>query len=430
MRPSDAYRRRRALAYGLGAAAFVLAFFHRVAPGAVAADLRSTFGTSATTLGFIAAFYFYPYAAMQLPSGVLADSIGPRRLFTAGLLVAGLGSLVFAFAPSVPWLLAGRALVGLGVAVAFVSVLKLIASWYPEREFATWVGVLQLLGNLGGTLGAYPLVWLVQRVSWRDVFAGVGLVSIVIAGSIWLWVRDSPRAAGLRAPGDASADPGTAWRGTWSAGLARVATNGQTWLAFIVLFGMVGSYLTFSGLWAVPYLTDARGMDRGLASLHVTVMILGFAFAAPAAGVLSDRIGRRVAPLRVLSVLYLSCWLPWIAGWSLPTWASMTVFVLMGVGVSGSVTSWALAKENNPPALSGTATSLVNGGGFLSVALLQPTVGWIIDHAAGKPASEAYRGAAVLLGAVALSAVVAAFLLRETRCRNVNRGEGLPSQPA
>jgi MFS family permease len=120
----------RRLAYALGAAAFVLSFFHRVAPGAIVADMRTTFGASATTLGFIAAFYFYPYAAMQLPSGVLADSIGPRRLFTGGSLVAGAGSLVFAFAPSVGWLLAGRALVGLGVAVVFISVLKLIASWF------------------------------------------------------------------------------------------------------------------------------------------------------------------------------------------------------------------------------------------------------------------------------------------------------------
>src|SRR5262245_57815946 len=180
-------------AYWLGAAAFVLAFFHRVAPGAIATDLRETFHTSATMLGFIAAFYFYPYAAMQLPSGVLADSVGPRRLFTAGSLVAGVGSLMFAFATDVGWLLLGRALVGLGVAVAFVSVLKLIATWFSEREFATWVGVLQLIGNLGGMLGAWPLAWLVERVSWRLVFAAAGVISLVVAACIWLWVRDSPR---------------------------------------------------------------------------------------------------------------------------------------------------------------------------------------------------------------------------------------------
>ena len=187
MRQSDRYRRLRGLAFALGAAAFVLAFFHRVAPGVVAADLRATFDTSATTLGFIAAFYFYPYAAMQLPSGVLADTIGPRRLFTAGTLVAGAGSLVFAFAPDVPWLLAGRALVGLGVAVAFVSVLKLVASWFSEREFGTWVGVLQMLGNLGGVLGAWPLAESLARgvafaTTWVAGTAGLGAALISRAG--------------------------------------------------------------------------------------------------------------------------------------------------------------------------------------------------------------------------------------------------------
>ncbi|MFY9314723.1 MAG: MFS transporter [Burkholderiales bacterium] len=400
----------------------MLAFFHRVAPGAIATDLRSEFHASATMLGFIAAFYFYPYAAMQLPSGVLADSIGPRRLFTGGSLVAGAGSLLFAFAADVGWLLAGRALVGLGVAVAFISVLKLIASWYTEREFATWVGVLQLAGNLGGTLGAWPLAWLVERISWREVFAGAGVVSIVLAACIWLWVRDTPADAGLHRPGEragAGAQPAAGASGAWLRGLAQVSSNGQTWLAFIVLFGLIGSYLTFSGLWAVPYLTDALGMSRELATLHVTVMILGFAFGAPAAGLLSDRIGLRVLPLRVLAVLYLACWLPWVMGWSLPFWASMCVFAGMGLGIAGAVTCWAVAKENNPPALSGTATSLVNSGGFLAVALLQPAVGWIIDQRAGAPALDAYRSAAGVLALVALAGVLAAFWLRETRGRNI-----------
>lgn len=416
------YRRLRHLAYALGAAAFVLAFFHRVAPGAIAADLRTEFQTSATMLGFIAAFYFYPYAAMQLPSGVLADTIGPRRLFTGGCLVAGAGSLLFAFAPDVVWLLAGRALVGLGVAVAFVSVLKLIANWFSEREFATWTGVLQMIGNLGGTLGAWPLAWLVERVSWREVFAGAGVISIALAACIWLWVRDTPREAGVRRLGEAGDGAAVAEpeRVSWLRGLAQVAANRQTWLTFAVLFGMIGSYLTFSGLWAVPYLTDALGMDRELATLHVTVMILGFAFGAPGVGFLSDRIGLRLPPVRLLGLFYLACWLPWVMGWSMPAWASMAVFAGMGLGISGAITCWALAKENNPPALSGTATSLVNTGGFFAVALLQPAVGWIIDHGGGAPVLDAYRSAAALLAAVALAGVLAAFGLRETHCRNVH----------
>jgi MFS family permease len=222
--------------------------------------------------------------------------------------------------------------------------------------------------------------------------------------------------------GAASAKGAPAERGAWLGGLAQVAANAQTWLTFAVLFGLVGSYLTFSGLWAVPYLTDALGMSRDRATLHVTVMILGFAIGAPAMGFLSDRIGLRLPPLRFLSVFYLACWLPWVMGWSMPEWASMAVFIGMGLGISGAITCWALAKENNPPALSGTATSLVNTGGFLAVALLQPAVGWIIDHAGSAPVLDAYRSAAALLAAVALAGVLAAFGLRETHCRNVHAG--------
>jgi MFS family permease len=418
--PSDRYRRLRALAYALGAGAFVLAFFHRVAPGAIAADLRAAFGTSATALGFIAAFYFYPYAAMQLPSGMLADSIGPRRLFTAGCLVAGAGSLLFAFAPDVGWLLAGRALVGLGVAVAFVSVLKLIASWFSEREFATWVGVLQLLGNLGAVLGAYPLAWAAQYLSWRWAFVVTGVLSLGLAAAIWLGVRDSPRHAGLSPIHPESADPAARTHGShWMSGLARVAGNGQTWTGFVMQFGLVGSYMTFAGLWAVPYLTDGLGQTRTEATLHVSVMILGFAFGSFVVGTLSDRMGRRLPLLRGLSALYLLCWTPWVLGWTLPRSLSLGAFVLMGVGMSCAVLSWALAKEHNPPALSGTATSFVNTSGFAGAALLQPLVGWILDLSAGAPALVGYRRAAGLLALVTLVGVVAAFRMRETRCRNV-----------
>lgn len=420
MDASSHYRRLRRLAYALGAAAFILAFFHRVAPGAIAAELRATFDSSATTLGFIAAFYFYPYSAMQLPSGVLADSIGPRRLFTAGSVVAGIGSLLFAFAPNVGWLLAGRALVGLGVAVAFVSVLKLIAAWYSEREFGTWVGLLMLLGNLGGVLAAYPLAWVTQYVSWREVFEVTGGLSFALALCLWLWVRDDPREAGLPSIHALEGKPeALGSHAGWWDGVARVARNRDTWPGFFMHFGMIGSYLTFTGLWAVPYLTDGLGLTRTSATLHVTAAILGLAFGAFAVGSLSDRMGRRLPLTRALSLLYLASWLPWVMGWQLPVAASIAAFLLMGIGISGATLGWALAKELNPPALSGTATSLVNTGGFLGTALFQPLVGAVLDRSVAGAALDGYRSAAAVLAVIALTGVASAFRLRETQCRNV-----------
>lgn len=415
---SSRYRRLRTLAFGLGAAAFVLAFFHRVAPGAIAVDIREAFSTNATTLGFVAAFYFYPYALMQLPSGVLADSIGPRRLFTAGSLVAGVGSILFGLAPSVAWLLAGRALVGLGVAVAFISVLKLIASWFQEREFATWVGILQLIGNLGAVLAVFPLAWVAQQMSWRGVFVATGVLSLLVGIAIWVGLRDTPEDAGLPPP-EGERRAAAPAQAHWLQGLRLVAGNSQTWAAFAVNFGMVGSYMAFAGIWAVPYLMEAHGLSRDEATLRLTVMILGFAFCAPAVGTISDRIRRRRPLLRGMALVSFLSWMPFVLGWRLDGTSLTLVLWIIGLGVSCAVLSWAVGKEVNPPELAGTATSLVNTAGFLGGALLQPLVGWVLDQSVHLPPAEAYRRALVLLAVTSFIGVVGAFRLRETHCRNV-----------
>ncbi len=409
------YRRLRRITYTLGVFAFVIAFFHRVAPGAIAADLRTSFDASALLLGFMAALYFYPYAAMQLPSGVMADTIGPRRLFSGGLLVAGVGSIVFGWAPSAAWLLVGRGLVGFGVAVSFISVLKLIAAWYREDEFGTWVGVLMMAGNLGGVLAASPLAWIVGLVSWRDVFVAVGMLSVLLAAAIWTWVRDTPADAGLD---PVVATPvATGPRVTLRAALAKVAANRDTWPVFTVHLCLIGSYLAFAGLWAVPMMTATLGMTRDAATLHITIAILAFAVGSVTVGTLSDRMRRRLPLLRWLSVLFLLCWVPWVTGWVVQGAALYALFVLMGAGISGASLAWALGKELNPPELAGTSTSLVNTGGFLGAALLQPLVGWTIDRG-GASGPDDYRRGMIVLAVVALAGVIGAFLVRETGCRN------------
>jgi len=410
-------RRQRAVAFSLGAAAFVLAFFHRVAPGAISAELQGTFSASATLLGFIAAMYFYPYALMQLPSGMMADSLGPRRLCFGGLIVAGAGSILFGYASDATWLLVGRGLVGLGVAVAFVSVLKLIANWFGEHEFGTWVGMLMLLGNLGGTLATAPLAWITQYLSWRHVFGGIGVLSVLLALCIWLWVRDSPHAETAVAADDPV-------RARWREGFLRVARNPDTWPVFFIHFSLIGSYLAFAGLWAVPYLTGGMGMSLTDATLHTTAMILAFAAASFGVGAISDRMRRRLPLLRWLSVMYVASWLPWVMGWQMPAGVSYLVFAAMGVGIAGASLSWALAKELNPPELSGTSTSLVNMGGFIGAALFQPLTGWVLDRSGVALSLDDYRRAATLLALISLAGLVVAFRIRETGCRNAWAGNG------
>lgn len=406
----------------LGAAAFVLAYFHRLAPAAIAGELHRAFATSGTTLGVLAAAYFYVYFAMQVPSGVLADTWGPRRLFTAGALVSGAGSIIFGLAATLEVAIAGRLLVGLGVSVAFISVLKLTAAWFSERQFATVTGLLMFIGNMGGLLSAAPLAWIVGLTSWRNVFVVSGVVSLALGALIWALLRDNPRNLGLPTPNEIEGRPETAPQSKhWIEGLGIVLRNRLTWPGFFMTLGLVGSFLTFAGLWAVPYLREVHGMNRALATYHTSVMVFGFAAGSLVVGALSDRMRRRLPLMRALGAVYVVCWLPLLAGWALPLAASFALFALMGIAIAGATLSWSCAKEVNPPELSGMATSVVNTGGFLGPAIYQPLVGWVLDLSS-RGADHSVLDWQLALGAMSLftlAGFACTFLIRETNCKNI-----------
>ncbi len=406
-------RRLRWTAFALVSVVYVLSFFHRIAPAAISGELRRAFGASSAALGALAATYFTVYTIMQIPTGVLADTLGPRRVVTIGGLIAGLGSIVFGRAETLGVAAAGRALVGLGVSVAFISLLKLVAAWFRDREFGSLSGLTMLMGNLGAVLSAAPLAWVVTVASWRGVFVVLGVVSALAGVLVWLFVRDHPGQAGLpsmRELDGAVAHPPLA--GRWWQGLWVVVKNRATWPGFFVNMGLGGSYLAFVGLWAVPYLTEIHGMSRASAARHTTAMLVAFALASLVAGSLSDRMGRRRTLMLALGSVYVLCWAPWLAGLSMPTAASLALFALMGGSASAFTLTWASAKEVNPPALSGMATSVVNTGVFLGPTIYQPLVGWVLDR------SRSFRPALAVLAVAAVLGLASALLVKETYCRN------------
>lgn len=415
-------QRLRWTAFALGAMAFVLAFFHRLAPGAIAGELQQAFPGSAASLGLLAATYFYVYFVMQVPSGILADTLGPRKLFTAGALVAGAGSILFGLAPDFGVAVGGRFLVGLGVSVAFISVLKLNAAWFAEGRFATMTGLLMFAGNLGGLLSAAPLALVVAHTSWRYVFVAAGALSMLLAALTWLFLRDNPRELGLPSMQQLEGKPEyPPAHENWRAALATVLANPRTWPGFVMQLGQAGAYLSWGGLWAIPYLREVHGMSRELAAWHTSLMIVCFALSSLAVGALSDRIGRRTPLMRALGLMFVLCWLPWLWGARLPLPLSLGLFALMGVSIGGITLVWACAKEVNPPAFSGMSTSVVNTGGFLGPALLQPLVGLALDVSSGGAAHALadWRLGIAVIFAFALLGWFCTFFITETRCRNI-----------
>lgn len=394
--------------FGLGVAAFWLSFFHRIAPGAIAGDLTAAFDVSGAALGALAATYFYIYAVLQVPSGVLADTLGPRKLLAGGSFVAGIGSLVFAGAETLAAAAVGRTLVGLGVASAFICVMKLNANWFDERRFATATGWANVFGILGAFAATAPLAWLVTIVSWRTVFVAVGLVSLVL-GAVTLWkMHDAPHAGATA----------SAQREPWLRALAVVVRNRASWPPFWVNFGLSGVNMSFIGLWAVPFLTHAHGMSTVTAGNHTSLMLAGYGVATVIVGWLSDRIERRRPILIASAALYLACWVAWVA--HVPPGWTYVLALLMGVVVSGFSLSWACAKEVNAPEYAGMATSVANLGGFVAAGILQPLVGWVLDlTAAGERAAGNYTAALGVFGLFSAIGLAGALFIRETRCRNI-----------
>lgn len=409
--PHDpAFLRTRRVVFGIVLLSFVLSFFHRTAPAAISGELARTFAINAATLGTLAATYFYVYTVLQIPVGVLADTIGPRKLLAGGSLVAGIGSLAFALAPSWEVAALGRTLVGIGVATAFIAILKVSAVWFPPQRFATLNGVTMFAGNAGAVIAGGPLAWVVAQTSWRNVFIGLGVLSLLLAVATWWRVRDRPQDLGFAAVNPA---PPVAAAGSWTKALGEVMRNAATWPGFFVNAGIGGSYLAFAGLWAVPYLVEVYGMPRVTAAQHASLLLLGVAFGSLAIGWLSDRLGSRRGLMRACTLLYALSWLPWLAHVTWAEWATLTWFFLMGLLIPGFTLSWTVAKEVNRPEHSGMATSVVNLGIFLGTGLLQPLVGVVLDggRAAGA-AWEAWDHALWIMAGAAAFGAACAWLVR------------------
>ena len=418
---------RRRLALAVVVAAYVLSFFQRFAPAGIAPDLVAAFNTTASSLGVLAATYFYVYTVMQVPTGILVDTLGPRLILLLGGLVGGAGSLLFGLAATLDLALLGRTLIGLGVSVTFIAMLKIIAVSFDERRFASLVGVAMLIGNLGSVLAGAPLSWLAQLTGWRGVFVGLAAVSLVLGLACWWLLRET--AAG--SAGAASSPSGSRPRFDRTvvlSGLLLVLRNRDTWPVVCVNFGICGSFFAFAGLWATPFLTQAQQMTRSVAANHVSLYFAGFALGCVVVGTLSDRLGRRKPVLLASSHLYAAIWLVWLSGTTLPLAFSYALFALMGLLTASFTLTWACAKEVNPPLLSGMSTSVTNMGGFLAAAILQPLVGWVMDlrwqgglsdGGARLYSTADFQAGVLLLAATAGFGALAAWRIRETNCRNV-----------
>jgi len=409
--------------WGLLASLYFVGFFQRVAPAVMVDELMRDFSIAATMLGNLSAIYFYTYAAMQIPSGLLADAVGPRRVATAAAVAAVAGTVLFSQADTLWMASLGRGLIGASVAVAFVACMKLAGHWFPANRFATVTGVSLLIGNLGGVLAGVPLSEAVASVGWRSAMLASAGVTLLLAVAVWLWVRDDPSDRGYASHAHPEALNTSAMPPRRS--LKLVVSERETWLLFFAGGLIAAPVLTFAGLWGVPYLVQVHGLERSHAAVFTTTMLLGFAVGGPLLGALSDRMGRRKWPYLGAALVNAVCWGVFLFVDALPATALYLLFAGIGFSAGGIIIGFAFAREANHPGAAGTVGGVVNMAVLGFAAIQQSAMGWILDRnwqgamldGARIYDAAAYHAAFVWLLVSAAGAVLALALTRETYCR-------------
>lgn len=412
---------RRALVFTVLAGAYLLVFFHRLSPAVIALDLMRDLSVGGAAIGLLSSAYFYPYAAMQLPAGLLADSWGSRRTVTVFFLIAGAGSLLFGLAGGWGWALTARVLVGVGVAMVFVPTLKILTHWYAPAQFQGRTGILLAVGGSGMYAAAAPLAWLSDLWGWRVSMAVIGAATLIWSGLIWLLVRNRPSELGFADPEGLTAPAGEEV-GMWE-GTKLVLGTAAFWPLALWFTASAGIFFSFGGLWGGPFLMQVHGLSKTQAGGVLSMLAVGMIAGSLAISALDRRLlGRRRLVLQASSLIILGLCL-WLALWprtmNLPL-LHVWCLLFSAFGNAVGVLAFAAAKELFPVHLSGTSVGLINMFPFVGAMIMQSLVGWLLQSqggAQGVYSVQAYSHAFLAYVGAAAAAFIGASLIRENRPR-------------
>lgn len=357
--------------WGLGCLFYFYEFLLQVSPSVMGQDLMRDFSVTAHALGFMSGVYFYSYAVMQIPGGIMMDRMGPHKLLTLATAVCALGSIAFGLTSSFAMASFARFLIGFGSAFAAVGAMKLAANWFPPQRFALLTGIMVTIGMLGAIGGESPLALMIAKFGWRASMITLGIVGFLIALLILFIAKDSPDQKGQYKTLEKKEN--------LLDGLKNVIKNKQLWL--VALYGglMYMPTPVFCGLWGVPFLMHKYSLNHVQASALVSLIFVGWAIASPLWGAFSDKIRRRLVPMYIGAIGALTTFCI-ILYHPLPNMLQLEVIlVLFGIFSSGFLTAFSIAKEISCKSYVATSLSFMNMMNMVGVALAQPFIGRILD---------------------------------------------------
>ncbi|MBN9607678.1 MAG: MFS transporter [Actinomycetales bacterium] len=423
--------RRSWIVFGGAVLVYVFSVTQRTSFGIAGVEATERFGVDAVSLSTVAVAQIIVYAALQIPVGILSDRWGARTLLVIGAVVMAAGQGLLAVTTDLGGALAARMLVGAGDAATFVSVARLLPSWFEGRilpQLLQWVG---MIGQLGQLVSALPFALLLHAAGWSPAFLALAGLS-VLGGAVALALvrRGTP-------PPLTSPIP----TGSFARRLRVTAALPGTRLGFWthLLGGTAPTVMTV--LWGYPFLTASLGLDVGTASLVMSLLVVGAMAGAPPIGWLIARYPLRRSDLVLgIAVVVYATWavvLLWPG--TPPLGLVAALYLVIGVGGPGSLVGFDIARSLTPRHALGSVSGVVNVGGFLGGFVSMLGIGLVLDlldaaRVAGGAVSQLYALDSFRLAflvAFAIAAVGAAGVLatrRRTR-RDLFAEEGISVAP-
>ncbi|MEU0554234.1 MFS transporter [Dactylosporangium sp. NPDC006015] len=368
---------RRHLMWVIGLTAYIIAVFHRSSLGVAGVAAADRFGVGTSLLALLSVAQLAVYAGMQIPVGVLLDRFGSRRMLVGGGLLMVAGQLLFAYAHDIGPAVAARVLIGVGDAMTFISVLRIVALWYPPRRNPLMVQLTGMVGQLGALSSAVPLVVLLRDAGWTATFLGAAALGAAAIALVAVSLRDSP----VQEPTKPAVSD-RALKASWE----HPGTRLGLWTHFVSSFS--GS--VFALLWGYPFLTQGEGLAPATAALLLSLLTVGGIVLGPVVGHFCGRLPYHRSTL-VLAIVGSSA-LAWAVVLLWPGRAPVAVLtalvLVLAVNGPGSMIGFDYARSFNPAARIGGATGIVNVGGFVASILVIIAIGVLLD--AQTPAGAAH----------------------------------------
>ncbi|TRW78848.1 MFS transporter [Mycolicibacterium sp. 018/SC-01/001] len=391
--------------WATGLLAYIVAVLDRTTLGVSGLPAAERFAAGPSLLSTFVVLQVVVYAGAQIPAGLLLDRYGSRALILAGATLMAAGQLTLALTASLPVAIGARAVVGLGDAMTFISVLRLVPRWFAPRRVPLVTQLTGICGQLGQVLSAVPFLALLSASGWTPAYASAAALGALVLVLVAVLVRNAPEGVAVTAETMSVRETLASVKTVW----LRPGTR----LGFFTHMGTQFSVTVFALMWGVPYLTVAQGLSAAAAGTLLTVSVAAAIAAGLVIGVLTGRLPHRRSRL-VLAIIASNA-----AAWTVvlalpdraPMWLLVVLVVVISVGGPGSMVGFDFARTFNPSHTLGTAQGMVNMGGFLASLLLMQLMG-VILQAAGGLSFDSFRLAWTLQYAVWALAVIGILITR------------------